>query len=218
MSADTKDLCKCLYTFRGNKRQLPSIVLFDNGMAGLRNTANAVKKHHAVNVAGVGKAPTIQQPLYVSLTDYETCLAMMVASQRGVPALPPLIHTASVRSVKGVEELVNTWSFSRVDDASERMNITKAPPSPDTISVLCNMSALLDGAGKGHAFTSKLNVASPVDAGVALASLIVARFSAKGATIWDLCTVTSHGAPHRGKWRWAGTTCAWAARVRPTTP
>ena len=100
--------------------------------------------------------------------------------------MPALVHTGTVLCAAGIERVINTWMWNHVESETVRAAVIAGKATRrDTTRVVENMSALVTGDASGHAFNGKTTTS--IDQGVALAALVVARFSTEGTTIWDLC-------------------------------
>ena len=187
------DLTKSIHTFPNN---LPSMVMFDGGSKGLSAATSAVAKHFTSCASANSKHPTMEQPLYVSLTDFQGWLALQGATSRGVPGMAPLVHTNTQKQPGSEADMVeNTWIFNRINDEAGRQAWSLPSPldqKPATLDrlrdarrVLTYMTPLIEGSPLGHSFCTTSD--APTCKGIALAQLVVSRFSREGTTIWDLC-------------------------------
>ena len=97
----------------------------------------------------------------------------------------------STSAVGSDETVNNTFIFAHVEDESLRLEadlakaILNTPPLRGIQRVLADMIDFVQGKALGNAFNSLL--AGPVDEDMALAALVVARFSQAGGVVWDLC-------------------------------
>ena len=186
---DTAALVKAVHTFQQRPHAMPTLVLFEGGPNGLSKAKGAVTKHFAANKAsmkGPGKKPVFQQPVYINIGGFASYVHTAAGVMSSVSPMPALVHTGTVQSADGTESVKNTWIWNHVESETARAEVIAGKATHrDTTRVLENMSALVTGDASGHAFNSKTTTI--IDQGVALAALVVARFSTQGTTIWDLC-------------------------------
>jgi hypothetical protein len=154
-----------------------------------------VQKHYAANKFEEKKSrgPGAHvQPVYVSMGSFDEWSALTRAVAGGVAPYAPTVHNCFLADtlVHGSADdldgnVLDTWVFAHVDDATIRASRDyEAAPTACQYTVWSNTFDYQHGHMQGNAFTSCH--LQGIDAGVALALTIVARYSRLHDVIWDL--------------------------------
>lgn len=138
----------------------------------------------------------LKAPLYLSLVDFDTWSILNASVYGCVQPLPPTVHTGRLMYSSSMSANT-TWMFAHVDDETQRAGYhlakmererehQKGGFNTDLFNLLEHLSHIITGDFVGYAFNS--GVPTVGDQGMALAALLVARYTNKDDNVWDVRT------------------------------